>query len=388
MARKKSIDTDGILDAAEIVLLRDGIRHFTLDSVAGQAKVSKGGLTYSFPSKEALIEALLTREMTRFIGQIEAQSLAWRPDPQAKLLGYIDATRDEAQSISARAISLLTTLSQAPELMVSVSETYRGALDGIGHITPDERRARLAFFATEGVFLLQGMGILQLTEAERRAILEDAKSLYLLNAPFMKRREDHDHSAPQNVVPDVSAQLNKQARAQKRSAQIVVAASQVIAREGIHGLTHRAVAREANVPLGSTTYYFRDLDDLLNAVVIKAIGLFREEMQRWLILHHEDPVPDMLTAFIMSKINNINELTREYEIFTAAISRPSMRPYALEWSDTVIELLKTVVPANAALPLGTVMNGFLVRGLLEGRSCSLDYTKIHRVISSLLAPYC
>lgn len=43
MARKKTIDGDMILDAAEDVLLREGVRHFTLDAVTLRAGVSKGG---------------------------------------------------------------------------------------------------------------------------------------------------------------------------------------------------------------------------------------------------------------------------------------------------------------------------------------------------------
>ena len=39
----------------------------------------------------------------------------------------------------------------------------------------------------------------------------------------------------------------------------------VIAEHGVAGTTHRRVAAAAGVPLGSTTYYFADLADLLGA---------------------------------------------------------------------------------------------------------------------------
>ncbi|WP_264629138.1 TetR/AcrR family transcriptional regulator, partial [Candidatus Symbiopectobacterium sp. NZEC135] len=66
MARKQTIDSDQILDAAETVLLRSGVHGFTLDAVAAQAGISKGGLVYRFPSKDQLIQTLLQRELTRF----------------------------------------------------------------------------------------------------------------------------------------------------------------------------------------------------------------------------------------------------------------------------------------------------------------------------------
>ncbi|EGX55790.1 TetR family transcriptional regulator [Streptomyces zinciresistens K42] len=48
-----------------------------------------------------------------------------------------------------------------------------------------------------------------------------------------------------------------------RKERILDAALDVIARSGVHGTTHRRIAARAQVPLGSLTYYFAGLDDLL-----------------------------------------------------------------------------------------------------------------------------
>ena len=56
---------DRLLDAAELVVGRDGVNNLTLSSVAAQAGVSKGGLLYHFPSKSALITAIVERMATR-----------------------------------------------------------------------------------------------------------------------------------------------------------------------------------------------------------------------------------------------------------------------------------------------------------------------------------
>lgn len=47
-----------ILDSFEDILIRDGERAATMDAIASAAEVSKGGLLYHFPSKEALVDAL------------------------------------------------------------------------------------------------------------------------------------------------------------------------------------------------------------------------------------------------------------------------------------------------------------------------------------------
>jgi AcrR family transcriptional regulator len=52
---------DVLLDAAEAVIVRDGIASLTLDAVAAQAGASKGGLLHHFPNKDRLVEALVVR---------------------------------------------------------------------------------------------------------------------------------------------------------------------------------------------------------------------------------------------------------------------------------------------------------------------------------------
>lgn len=49
---------DRILDAAVNVINRDGVRAVTFESVAAEAKLTRGGLLYHFPSREALLRGI------------------------------------------------------------------------------------------------------------------------------------------------------------------------------------------------------------------------------------------------------------------------------------------------------------------------------------------
>ena len=55
-----------LLDAAEALLSEQGGRGLTLSAVAERAGVSKGGLLYHFPSKEALVQGLVGRVIEEF----------------------------------------------------------------------------------------------------------------------------------------------------------------------------------------------------------------------------------------------------------------------------------------------------------------------------------
>jgi DNA-binding transcriptional regulator YbjK len=67
------------------------------------------------------------------------------------------------------------------------------------------------------------------------------------------------------------------ARGEARRAALIRAAIDVIAESGIAGVTHRAVAARADVPLASTSYYFDSIDDLIEEAVKLAVA---EQVER------------------------------------------------------------------------------------------------------------
>jgi AcrR family transcriptional regulator len=60
-----------MLDAADEVVLRDGIGRLTLDAVAKEANLSKGGLIHHFPTKDALIDAMVRRKVDAWRAECE-----------------------------------------------------------------------------------------------------------------------------------------------------------------------------------------------------------------------------------------------------------------------------------------------------------------------------
>ncbi|ASL27522.1 TetR family transcriptional regulator [Azotobacter chroococcum] len=67
------------------------------------------------------------------------------------------------------------------------------------------------------------------------------------------------------VAHSVQYQGRKTSRrgSEQRRQAILDAAMRIIIRDGVRAVRHRAVAAEAGVPLSATTYYFKDIDDLL-----------------------------------------------------------------------------------------------------------------------------
>ncbi|MDP5227773.1 MULTISPECIES: TetR/AcrR family transcriptional regulator [Arthrobacter] len=73
---RKPVARNAVLDAFETLLIEVGERGATLEAVAAKAGVSKGGLLYHFPNKEALIAALLDRFDELAQEEVEAMKTA------------------------------------------------------------------------------------------------------------------------------------------------------------------------------------------------------------------------------------------------------------------------------------------------------------------------
>lgn len=138
----------------------------------------------------------------------------------------------------------------------------------------------------------------------------------------------------------MSALNDLSARGAERKQRIARAVLGVITEHGIEGLTHRRVAAEAEVPLGSTTYYFATLDDLLVAGLADAAERNIADVRAWASRTADDtPLVDRLVDFIQLLTGPRRaEYMAAYQIYLAAIRRPALRPIARRWDAELIEL--------------------------------------------------
>lgn len=82
---------DRLLNAAERVVSRDGVQSLTLEGVAKEAGVSKGGLLYHFPSKMALIRGVVDRMATQCDADHEKALADTNGEPGRFTRAYLEA---------------------------------------------------------------------------------------------------------------------------------------------------------------------------------------------------------------------------------------------------------------------------------------------------------
>jgi AcrR family transcriptional regulator len=186
VTRKKEIDRDRILDAAEAVILESGGRSFTLDAVADRAGISKGGLVYSFATKDELVHAALEREIARFQEAVSRRLGTGPTGPVEWVLAYIEEALNEDDASTQKAAFLVTALVHAPDMLGPVRRHYRALLDPLRSEFREVAEIRHALLAVEGIFLLRGLGFVEVSPDEHKSVLLHARNIVL--AALAKRR--------------------------------------------------------------------------------------------------------------------------------------------------------------------------------------------------------
>ena len=150
-----------LLDAAGTVIRRDGAQALTLDAVAAQAGVSKGGLLYHFKSKRELLDGLVGRWLDEFQDDIDAEG------GSSFLEGYVRAS----DGAKAEESGLLAALIADPEVLAAVRERYAKWQDRIVTEGGDPVEATVARLAADGLWLADLLGMAPPTGALRKQVL-------------------------------------------------------------------------------------------------------------------------------------------------------------------------------------------------------------------------
>lgn len=175
-----------------------------------------------------------------------------------------------------------------------------------------------------------------------------------------------------------------------RPLKIVEAALRVVRAIGVERLTHRAIAAEADIPLGSTTDHFATRDDILAATLTHARAANRRALDEWAGTFPADvDLACELTDLVINQAEgDRGTAVVEYELYLAALRRPLLQPLSLEWSEAMTNVLKRYVDGETADALSALYDGLLLRVLVSGRRLHRDDVErvFRRVASQRIAP--
>ena len=173
MGRRPTITREGLLEIAEGVVRNDGAAGLTIEALAKAAGISKGGVQYSFSSKDDLVRALIERWTQQFdalLGDLDDVA------PADLVRRYLAVMRSSHAAMDAKMAGLMIAYIQNPQNITETRQWYRSMFERLGGATRDAQAARVALLAAEGLFLLRITGIDE--DGEWSAFLDDVESVF------------------------------------------------------------------------------------------------------------------------------------------------------------------------------------------------------------------
>jgi AcrR family transcriptional regulator len=178
MGRHSDNARERIIDAAEQVVIERGARHLTFDAVALEAGVSRGGLLYHFPDKEALLKGMLDRLLERAKESRAKKRAELTEGTEREIVAHVLSFLEEDDKTKrAQAAALFASGAHNPGLLAPVKEEYRKLMDDVTRNGLRLERAAIITLATDGLRLLELLSISPFNEEERGRIVDEMISL-------------------------------------------------------------------------------------------------------------------------------------------------------------------------------------------------------------------
>jgi DNA-binding transcriptional regulator YbjK len=188
-----------------------------------------------------------------------------------------------------------------------------------------------------------------------------------------------------------------QERSRRRREVIVGAAIELIAQGGPKAVTHRAVSARAGLPPASAGYYFKTVDDLINA----ALRQYSRQRMQDLTRLFDDAVAGVVDPFeIVERIASalVRGATRDslcqYEVYLEAARNPALRDAVdstmAGFQEVAAERLSALgvrSPRLAAKAFVAVADGFALHRLAAPLPVSEDLELMRLTLTGMYAAF-
>ena len=152
-----------------------------------------------------------------------------------------------------------------------------------------------------------------------------------------------------------------------RRNDILRAAAALVAERGVGNVSHRAVAERAGVPLGSTTYYFPSLAELVSTALELTSTEASAEIAAWrpAVLGSQD-LAATLAELIDDYLSRPDRALIEYELYLAGARDDRLRGHARRWLRALLDLLEEVADPATAKAMSAQIDGTSLQALVLG----------------------
>ena len=171
-----------------------------------------------------------------------------------------------------------------------------------------------------------------------------------------------------NTIDDAAEKRRRAPRdPEGRKQAIVEAAADIISTGGTKKVTNRSVAEHAGVPLGSTTQYFKNIDDLRTAGLKKVAERFRNEYDDVFTITKKGVEDEnVLVDCILAYLANTELIQIDAALRTAAMEEPEVRDIVNGAFATFLTDCEKIMSRQRALILFAFIEGTMINSIYAG----------------------
>jgi AcrR family transcriptional regulator len=172
-AARSERSRNAAIQAALTIIARDGPGRLTIDAIARESGISKGGVLHQFRTKGAVLKALLERQIEyfeKFREDYLARAAHDRTD--ANLRAQIATLREAASTPHSVVFAIVGALAEEPDLLSVVRETDARTVANIKAEASDPDLALVRWAAARGLALMVILGLCPLSGQERERLFD------------------------------------------------------------------------------------------------------------------------------------------------------------------------------------------------------------------------
>ncbi|MFG1922563.1 TetR/AcrR family transcriptional regulator [Cryptosporangium sp. NPDC048952] len=152
-----------------------------------------------------------------------------------------------------------------------------------------------------------------------------------------------------------------------RRDRLIDAALVVLAEKGVAATTHREIARVADVPLGSMTYHFASLDEVLTEAFTRHASavatVFDERLSA--ATDRDSAIEAVITLVSEDLLGPAQDLVLSVELYVAAARNPALRAVTQAWMQRSRDALERHFDPTTARELDALIEGLVLHSALS-----------------------
>lgn len=175
-----------------------------------------------------------------------------------------------------------------------------------------------------------------------------------------------------------------------RRDRIIDSALEVIAAQGVAGTSHRKIADHAGVPLGSMTYHFTNMDQLLGEAFRRFADAIADGFEaRLSSVSGADAARQAVVDLIhVDLLDSQRDLVLTLELYTLAAREPVFRQITRDWMSRSRHALERHFDPATSRMLDALIEGHFIHAALdtEPHDRSITVDAVNRITAASPSP--